>query len=120
MAVYGVATLPLIGMLEDQNLSHKGHADHGRVAGSLESLRFALDNFDENGGALRSNVIKFHLIIKPELIQKAHKVFRDQMLMLVNVIEFWVQLMVLTKTATILRRKKSVNYSNMLREAGQT
>ena len=41
MAIYGVATLPLIDMLEDQNL----------------------------------NVIKCHLITKPEFVQKANKIF---------------------------------------------
>ena len=35
IAMYGVATLPLINMLEDQNLTHKWYADDGNVAGSL-------------------------------------------------------------------------------------
>ena len=43
MAMYGVATHPLMYMLEDQNLTHKWYADDGNVAGSLKSLRIALD-----------------------------------------------------------------------------
>ena len=75
MAMYGVAILPLIDMLEDQNLTHKWYADDGNVAGSLESLRFVLDKLYEHGSAFGYNVIKCHLITKPEFVQKANKVF---------------------------------------------
>ena len=60
-------------MLEDQNLTHKWYADDGNVAGSLESLRFVLDKL--YGSAFGYNVIKCHLITKPEFVQKANKVF---------------------------------------------
>ena len=43
MAMYGVATPPLIDMLEDQNLTQNRYAEDGIVAGSLESLRIVLD-----------------------------------------------------------------------------
>ena len=75
MTMYGVATLPLIDMLEDQNLTLKWYADDGNVAGSLQSLRIVLDKLYEHGGAFGYNVIKCHLTTKPEFVQKAKKVF---------------------------------------------
>ena len=75
MAMYGAATLPLIDMLEDQNLTYRWYADDGNVAGSLESLRVVLDMLYEHGGAIGYNVIKCHLITKPEFFQKTNKVF---------------------------------------------
>ena len=74
MAMYGVTTLPLIDMLEDQNLTHKWYTDDSNVAGSLESLRIVLDKLYEHGGAFGYNMIKCHLITKPEFVQKANKV----------------------------------------------
>ena len=35
--MYEVATLPLIVMLKDQNLTHNWYADDGNVAGRLDS-----------------------------------------------------------------------------------
>ena len=44
MAMYGVATLPLL--LEEKSLTHKWYAaDDRNVAGSFESLRIVLDEF---------------------------------------------------------------------------
>ena len=62
-------------MLEYQNLTHKWYADDDNVAVSLESLRIALDKLYEQGWAFGYNVIKCHLITKPDFVQKANKVF---------------------------------------------
>ena len=67
MAMCEVATLPLIDMLEDQNLTHKWYADDGNLADSLESLQIVLDKLYEHGAAFGYNVIKCHPITKPEL-----------------------------------------------------
>ena len=50
MLLYGVATLPLIDILEDQDSPHKWYADEGNVNGSLELLRIVLDKLYEHGG----------------------------------------------------------------------
>ena len=50
MLLYGVATLPLIDILEYQNFPHKWYADEGNVADSLELLRIVLDKLYEHGG----------------------------------------------------------------------
>ena len=44
MAMYRVATVPLVDLLEDQILTHKWHADDGNVASRIESLRIVVDN----------------------------------------------------------------------------
>ena len=62
MSMYGVATLPLIDMLEDQILTYKWYADDSNVTGSLESLRKVLDKLYEHGLAFGYNLIKCHLI----------------------------------------------------------
>ena len=56
-------------------MTHKWYADDGNVTGSLESLQIVLDKLYEHGGAFGYNVIKCHLITKPEFVQKANKVF---------------------------------------------
>ena len=76
MAMYGVATLPLMYMFYDQNITHKWYADDSNVAGSLESLRIVLDKLNEQGGAFGYNVTKCHLFKVSEIVQKANKVFR--------------------------------------------
>ena len=50
MLLYGVATLPLIDVLEDHDFTHIWCADEGNVAGSLELLRVVLDKLYEHGG----------------------------------------------------------------------
>ena len=54
MLLYGVATLPLIDILEDHDFTHKWYADEGNVAGSLELLRIVLDKLYDYGGPWRS------------------------------------------------------------------
>ena len=105
MATYGVATHPLNEMLEDQNLTHKGFADDGIVTGSLESLWIVPDKLYENGDAFRYNMIKCHLNTEAKFFRKANKFFWDEMVMFLKVKYFWVQLLVLIKTANIFFEK---------------
>ena len=69
MAIYGLAILLLINMLEVQK------SDDGNVPGSLESLRIVLDKLKEHVGAFSYNVIKCHFIKNPESAQEANKTF---------------------------------------------
>ena len=68
MAMQRVATLPLIYIPEDQNLTHKWYADENSVAGSPESLRILLGKLYEHCGTSGKNVIKCHLITKFEFV----------------------------------------------------
>ena len=63
LIMYGVATLPLlplIDMLGDQILTHKGNAKDISVASSLKSLQILLDKLYEHGDAFSYNVFKCH------------------------------------------------------------
>ena len=54
--MYGLASLLLIDMLEDRNLTHKRYANDCNVAGSLDSLQILLEKLYEHGGAFGYNV----------------------------------------------------------------
>ena len=73
--MYGVAALPLVDMLGDKKLTVKWYPNYGNAAGSIESLRIVLDKLYEYGVAIGCNVIKCHLITKPEFVHKAKNVF---------------------------------------------
>ena len=60
MTMYGVAVLPPIDMVEDQNLTNNWYADEGNVAGSLERQRIVLDKLNEHRGAFDNKVLKRH------------------------------------------------------------
>ena len=45
MAMYGLAILPLIKLVNDNSSTQKRYADDGNAVGKLESLQRALDNF---------------------------------------------------------------------------
>ena len=114
MAMYGVAILPLIDMLEDQNLTHKWYADDGNVAGSLETLRLVLDKLYEHGSAFGYNVIKCHLITKPEFVQKANKVFSGLDVDVIEGHRVLGSVIGSDESCNDFLKEKSVNYSNML------
>ena len=109
MAMNGVAILSLIDMLEDQNLTHKWHADEGNVAGSLESVQFLLVKFNKHGDAYAYNVFKCHLFTAAEFVQKAKKNFLLWMWMLLKVIVFWVHFLALIKAETFFLKEKSIH-----------
>ena len=44
MAMYGLATLPLIKLVNDNSLTQKWCADDGNAVGNLISLQRVLDN----------------------------------------------------------------------------
>ena len=112
--MYGVAEFPIIDMLENQNLTHKWYADNGNVAGIFESLRIVLEKLYEGGGAFGYNVIKCHLITKPDFNQKANTIFLG---LDVDVIEgecVLVSVNASDESFNIFLKEKSVNYSTML------
>ena len=74
MAMYTVATLPLIDMLDDPILIHKWYADDGNLAGSLESLRIVQGKLYEDRVAFGYNVIKYRLITQLEFVEEANRV----------------------------------------------
>ena len=64
-----------------------------------------LDKFNEDGGASVFQVINFHLTTEWDIVEKANHLFFSRLDDdVMNFIVFWVQLLVLTKTATLLRK----------------
>ena len=110
--MYGVATLPLINMLEDQNLTHKLYADDGYVAGSLESLRIVPDKLYEHGVAFGYNVIKCHINTKPEFVKKANEVFLGLDVDVIEGNRVLVSVISSDESCNVFLKEKSVNYSN--------
>ena len=51
MAMYGIATIPLIELLQKPNITQKWYADDGSAAGGLKSIRAILDKLDVHGKA---------------------------------------------------------------------
>ena len=114
MAMYGVATLPLIDTLEDQTLTQKWYADDGNMAGSLESRRIVLYKLYEHGGAFGYNVIKCHLITKPEFVEKTNKVFSGLDVDVNEGDRVLGSVIGSDKSYNNFLTEKSVNYSNKL------
>ena len=75
MAMYGVVILPLVDMLNGQNLTRKSYSDNNNMAGCLRSLIIVLDKLNEYGGEFGYNVIKCDLDTKLEFVQKVNKIF---------------------------------------------
>ena len=49
MAMYGLARIPLIIFLSEDNVTHKWYADDGHPAGKLSKLRTVLDKIVSAG-----------------------------------------------------------------------
>ena len=116
MTTYGVSTLLLIDMLEDQSLTHKWYADDGNVASSLESLQIVLDKLYECGGLFSHNVIKCHLIAKPEVVQEAKKVFSGLGVDNIESHRVLGSVNGSDEKCNDFLKEKSMNYSNMLQK----
>ena len=78
MAMYGLAILPLIEKVSDDNLIQKWYADDGNAAGSVEALKVLLSNLKLHGPSFGYNVIKCHLITKAEVVSDAKNVFKGE------------------------------------------
>ena len=79
MAMYGLATLPLIKLVNDNSLTHKWCADDGNAVSNLISLRRVLDNIikHENFFEYHVKASKCQLIVKDEKYNEAIKVFKN-------------------------------------------
>ena len=74
MTMYGLATLPLIKLLNDNNLTQKWYA-----VGNLKSLRIALDNLMKHGKYFGYQVKapKCQLIVTDNKYNEAIKIFKN-------------------------------------------
>ena len=76
MAMYGLAILPLIENVSDDNLIQKWYADDGNAAGLVEALKVLLSKLKLHGPSFGYNVIKCHLITEAEFVNDAKNVFK--------------------------------------------
>ena len=79
MAMYGLATLLLIKLVNDNSLTHNWYADDGKAVRNLKRLQRILDNFIKHGKYFRYHVkgLKCQLIVKDEKYNEAMKVFKN-------------------------------------------
>ena len=79
MAKYGLATLPVIKLVNDNSLTQKWYANDENAVGILKSLRRFLDNIIKHGKYFGYQVrkSKCQLIVKDENYNEAIKVFRS-------------------------------------------
>ena len=79
MAMYGLATLLLIKLVNDNSLTQKWCADDGNAVSNLISLRRVLDNIIKHGQFFEYHVkaSKCQLIVKDEKYNEAIKVFKN-------------------------------------------
>ena len=78
MATYGLAILPLIEKVSDDNLIQKWYADDGNAAGSVEALKVLLSKLKLHGPSFGYNVIKCHFITEAEFVNDAKNVFKGE------------------------------------------
>ena len=79
MAMYGLATLPLIKLINDNSLTQKWYADDGNAVGNLKSLRRVLDNIikHEKFFGYHVKASKCQLNVKNEKYNESIKVFKN-------------------------------------------
>ena len=78
MAMYGIAILPLIKLIDNENLCQKWFADDGNAVSKLDQLRIVLENVIKHGKhfGYHAKPSKCKLIVKNGLEEKAKKVFK--------------------------------------------
>ena len=79
MAMYGLATLPLKKLSNDNSLPQKWYADDENAVGNLKSLRRVLDNIIKHGKYFGYHVkaSKCQLTVKFEKNNEAIKLFKN-------------------------------------------
>ena len=77
MAMYGIAILPLIELVQNPKVTQKWYADDGNVAGSLDDLKVVHDKLKQHGSAFGYTLTKCNIITKTENINQAEKLFNS-------------------------------------------
>ena len=66
VAMYGIAILPLIELVQDLKFIQKWYADDGNVAGTLDDLKVVHDKLKQHGSAFGYTITKSNIITKTE------------------------------------------------------
>ena len=78
MAMYGVALLPLVKILEDPKTVQKWYADDGNAVGKLTDLLSTHEKLAKHGPAFGYHITKCHIIVKPTFMEKAKEMFKGK------------------------------------------
>ena len=75
MAMYGIAILPLIDLIQKTNITQKWYADDGKITGSLKDLKAVHEQLKKHGPAFGYTLTKCNIIAKTEHIKQAQSLF---------------------------------------------
>ena len=78
MAMYGIALLPLVKLLENTDIVQKWYADDGNAVGKLEDLHRLHEALAEHGPAFGYHITKCHIIAKKNHIENAKEIFKNK------------------------------------------
>ena len=70
MAMYGIAILTLIELVQDPKITQQWYADDGNVAGSLGDLKVVQDKLKQHGSAFGYTLTNGNIITKTENINQ--------------------------------------------------
>ena len=75
MAMYGIAILPLIDLIQKTNITQKWYADDGNVTDSLKDLKAVHEQLKQHGPAFGYTLTKCNIIAKSEHMKQAQRLF---------------------------------------------
>ena len=78
MAMYGIAILPLIDLIQKTNITQKWYADDGNVTGSLKDLKAVHEQLKKHGPAFGYTLTKCNIITKTENMKQAQSLFNKE------------------------------------------
>ena len=77
MAMYEIAILQLIELVQNPKVTQKWYADDGNVAGSLDDLKIVHDKLKQHGSAFGYTLTKCNIVTKTENILQAEQLFNN-------------------------------------------
>ena len=78
MAMYGIAILPLIDLIQKTNITQKWYADDGNVTGSLKDLKAVHEQLKQHGPVFGYTRTKCNIIAKSEHMKQAQSLFNKE------------------------------------------
>ena len=78
MAMYGIAHLPLVKLLENTDIVQKWYDDDGNAVGKLKDLHRLHEALAEHGPAFEYHITKCHIIAKKNHIENAEEIFKNK------------------------------------------
>ena len=77
MAMYGIALLPLVKLLENTDVVQKWYADNGNAVGKMKDLHQIHDASTEHGPAFGYHITRCKIIPKENHLENAKEIFKS-------------------------------------------